>query len=214
MPDKHLASRINKITKKLRAAYPDAGCELNFKTPFELLVAAILSAQCTDKRVNQLTPGLFKKYNTIEKFAKASLPELEKDVKPTGFYKNKAKSLKGAAGDLIEKHGGKVPESMEELTALKGVGRKTANLLRGVAFGKPALIVDTHFIRLTGRLKLSEETAPEKIEAGLATVIPPKDQTLFSHLLTIHGRRCCFARRPNCPECPIEKLCPFPDKTK
>lgn len=214
MPDKHLISRINKIIKKLRATYPDAGCELNFKTPFQLLVAAILSAQCTDKRVNELTPSLFKKYGTPKDFAEADLPELEKSVKPTGFYKNKAKNLKGAASDLIEKYDGKVPQTMEELTAIRGVGRKTANLLRGVAFGEPALIVDTHFIRLAGRLKLSGETEPEKIEADLAAIVPLKNQTLFSHLLTIHGRRCCFARRPNCPECPIEKLCPFKDKTR
>jgi endonuclease-3 len=193
----------------LKKTYPKAKCSLDFKTPLQLIVATILSAQCTDVRVNMVTPGLFKKYPTAAAFAGADIGELEKDIQSTGFYRNKAKSLKAMAAALIERHGGKVPATMEELTKLAGVGRKTANVVLGNAFGKNVgVVVDTHVGRLSGRLGLSGNTDPVKIEADLMKLVPQEDWTLWSHLLIFHGRAICQARKPMCEKCVILEYCP------
>jgi endonuclease III len=201
--------RVKKIIVGLQRAYPDAHCELNFSNPLELLVATILSAQCTDKRVNMVTETLFKKYRTAADYAKASLPELEEQIKSTGFFRNKAKSIKTASQNLLEKHGGKVPQSMEELTALGGVGRKTANVVLGNAFNvNTGVVVDTHVARLSLRLGLTKETSPEKIEQELMALVPQDQWAMFSHWLIWHGRRRCYARNPDCPDCEVRALCP------
>ena len=202
-------ARIGSLLKALAEVYPDAHCELDFKTPLELLVATILSAQCTDKRVNLVTPELFKKYRTAKDFASATQEELENAVRSTGFYRNKAKSIRAACAAIAEKHGGKVPQEMEALTALAGVGRKTANVVLGNAYGKnEGVVVDTHVARLSQRLGLTKQDAPEKIEQDLMKLVPRKDWTLFSHWLVWHGRRRCGARKPDCEHCEIEHLCP------
>ncbi len=212
MPRESLETKIartKKITAALRAAYPTAHCELNFSNPLELLVATILSAQCTDKRVNIVTESLFKKYRSAEDFAKADLAELEQDIKTTGFFRNKAKGIKAAAQSIIEKHGGKVPRTMEELIELGGVGRKTANVVLGNAFNiNLGVVVDTHVARLSYRLGLVNETDPVKIEQVLMKLVPQGEWTLFSHLLIWHGRRRCYARGPDCENCEVAKLCP------
>jgi endonuclease-3 len=202
--------RTLQIISRLKKAYPDAHCELNFSNPLQLLIATILSAQCTDKRVNIVTETLFKKYRTARDFADAPAATLEEEIKSTGFYCNKAKSIQAACRALVEKHDGEVPRTMEALTQLAGVGRKTANVVLGNAFGvSEGIVVDTHVGRLSTRLDLTKETAPEKVETELQRLVPREDWTLFSHLLIWHGRRRCFARKPDCPGCEVNELCPF-----
>jgi endonuclease-3 len=202
-------ARTQKIVAGLERTYPSAHCELNFANPLELLVATILSAQCTDKRVNIVTAELFKKYRSAKAFAEADLAELEKDIRSTGFYKNKARNIKSACGDIVAKHGCRVPQSMEELIELGGVGRKTANVVLGNAFDiNIGVVVDTHIGRLSHRLGLTTHRAPEKIEKDLMVLVPQNKWTLFSHLLIWHGRRRCSARKPDCANCEVLKLCP------
>jgi endonuclease-3 len=203
--------RIKKIWPILRKTYPDAAIALKFTNPLELLIATILSAQCTDVRVNIVTKDLFKKYTSAQGWAKADLREIESDIRSTGFYHNKAVNIKGACKKIIEQFGGKVPDTMQELLQLPGVGRKTANVVLGNAFGIPGVVCDTHVIRLSRRLGLSENTDPVKLEFDLAEIIPMQDWTLFSHLLIFHGRNICQARKPNCPDCPIAAYCPSAD---
>jgi endonuclease-3 len=206
-------ARIKKIISSLQKTYPDAHCELNHSNPLELLVATILSAQCTDKRVNVVTAGLFKKYRTAADYAKADPAELERDIKTTGFFRNKAKNIQACCRKLVERHGGQVPQSMEELTQLDGVGRKTANVVLGNAFGAQAgIVVDTHVARLSQRLGWSRQKEPEKIERELMKFVPQRLWTLFSHWLIWHGRRRCYARSPDCPNCEIKNLCPSAGK--
>jgi endonuclease III len=203
------AARTKKIIAGLRKVYPNAHCELNFSNPLELLIATILSAQCTDKRVNLVTADLFKKYNSAADFANADIAELEQDIKPTGFFRNKAKNIKACCDALVEKHGGKVPRTMEELAAFGGVGRKTANVVLGNAFGiNVGVVVDTHISRLSQRLGLTRHTDPEKIEQDLMPLVPREQWTRFSHWIIWHGRRRCDARKPDCAGCEIAKLCP------
>lgn len=203
------AARVKKLLAGLARTYPDAHCELNFSNPLELLVATILSAQCTDKRVNLVTATLFKQYPTAADYARAPLPELEQAIKSTGFFRNKSKSIKAACQALVEKHNGAVPRTMEELTQLGGVGRKTANVVLGNAFNINAgVVVDTHVARLSGRLGLTLETDPQKIESALMPLVPREQWTMFSHWLIWHGRRRCSARNPDCLNCEIKALCP------
>jgi len=201
--------RAAALVKALARVYPDAHCELDFADPLQLLLATILSAQCTDKRVNIVTPALFKAYRTAAQFAAAPMEDLENAVKTTGFYRSKAKSIQATCADIVAKHGGKVPQTMEELTALRGVGRKTANVVLGNAFGKnEGVVVDTHVSRLSQRLGLTKQTTPEKIEQDLIKLIPRDRWTDFSHWLIWHGRRRCTARKPDCDGCEIQSLCP------
>src|ERR1043166_7277984 len=201
--------RTKKIIAGLRKTYPDAHCELNFSNPLELLIATILSAQCTDKRVNLVTPGLFKKYRSASDYASAPPGELENAIKSTGFFNSKAKSIRGATSIIAEKFGGKVPNSMENLRELPGVGRKTANVVLGNAFGiNEGIVVDTHVIRLSERLGLTKQKDPEKIEQDLMKLVPQKYWAIWSHWLIWHGRRRCFARKPDCANCEVFKLCP------
>ena len=202
------AERVKKIFPILNKIYPDAKTALRFKNPLELLIATILSAQCTDVRVNMVTKDLFKKYKSAADWAKADIKEIESDIKSTGFYHNKAISIKGACAGIIEQFGGKVPDRMEELVALPGVGRKTANVVLGNAFGKPAIACDTHVIRLSRRLGLSPNSDAVKLEFDLAEIVPEKNWTMFSHLLIFHGRNVCKARKPDCENCSISKYCP------
>ncbi|MCW5555193.1 MAG: endonuclease III [Verrucomicrobiae bacterium] len=207
------AARTRKILVALQKTYPDAHCELQFSNPLELLIATILSAQCTDKRVNLVTAGLFKKYRSAAAFANASRAELEQDIQTTGFFRNKAKNIKACCAALVERHGGEVPRTMEELTQLGGVGRKTANVVLGNAFGlNVGVVVDTHIARLSQRLGLTKHTDPEKIEQDLMPLVPREQWTLFSHWLIWHGRRRCVARKPDCGGCEIAKLCPSAGK--
>jgi endonuclease-3 len=202
-------ARTKKIVAGLEKTYPTAHCELNFSNPLELLIATILSAQCTDKRVNIVTEELFRKYRSAADFAQADLSALEQDIKTAGFYRNKAKSIKAAAQSIVEKHGGKVPQTMEELIELGGVGRKTANVVLGNAFDiNVGVVVDTHVARLSARIGLTGETDPVKIEQALMKLVPQPQWTLFSHLLIWHGRRRCFARNPDCANCEVRELCP------
>ena len=203
------SARLNKVIARLKKAYPDAHCELDHANPLELLIATILSAQCTDKRVNLVTAELFQKYRAAADYAQAPLPELERAIQSTGFFRNKAKSIKACCQAIVEKHGGKVPRTMEDLTQLGGVGRKTANVVLGNAFNlNCGVVVDTHVARLAQRLGLTKETAPEKIEQALIKLVPRAKWTMFSHWLIWHGRRRCFARNPDCPGCEIKALCP------
>jgi endonuclease-3 len=202
-------ARTKQIIAGLRATYPDAHCELNYSNPLELLVATILSAQCNDKQVNIVTESLFKKYRTAADFAAADAAVFEQEIRRIGLYRNKAKNIQACARKLIERHGGAVPESMAELVELDGVGRKTANVVLGNAFNiNCGIVVDTHVARLCGRLGLTREKTPEKIEQALMKLVPAEVWTLFSHWLIWHGRRRCFARSPDCPNCEIKKLCP------
>lgn len=200
--------RVKKIWQILRKTYPDAKIALNFKNPLQLLISTILSAQCTDVRVNMVTKDLFKKYRTPADWAKTDLAQIESDIKSTGFFRNKAANIKGACTKIIEQYDGKVPDTMEQLLKLPGVGRKTANCVLGDAFGIPGITCDTHVIRLSRRLGLSENSDPVKLEFDLAEIVPKKNWTMFSHLLIFHGRNICKARKPNCPDCPIAKHCP------
>jgi endonuclease III len=203
------AAPISEVIPRLKREYPDARTELDWRNPLELLVATILSAQTTDVRVNQVTSELFGKYRTAEDYAAAAPAQLEEDIRPTGFYRNKARSLQGMARALLERHGGEVPRTMAELVALPGVGRKTANVVLGNAFGvDEGIVVDTHVRRVSNRLGLTEEKDPEKIEQDLLRVVPEEDRTVFSHLLILHGRRRCKARKPDCPGCVLNDLCP------
>jgi len=202
------ANRIEKILPILKKLYPGANVALRFGNPLELLIATILSAQCTDARVNMVTPGLFAKYKSAEDWAKAKLETIENDIRSTGFYHNKAVSIKGAAQAIIDKFAGSVPDTMDELVTLPGVGRKTANCVLANAFGQPAIMCDTHVIRLSRRLQLSENNDPVKLEFDLAEIVPKKDWTVFSHMLILHGRNVCQARKPDCDNCAISKFCP------
>jgi endonuclease III len=193
----------------LKAEYPDARTELDWSNPLELLVATILSAQTTDVQVNRVTESLFSKYRTAEDYADSTPDELEQDIRPTGFFRNKARSLRTMASALVEEHGGEVPRTMSELVALPGVGRKTANVVLGNAFGtNEGIVVDTHVRRVSGRLGLTESTDPVKIEQELMRLVPEGDWTIFSHLLILHGRRTCKARKPDCPNCILNDICP------
>jgi len=201
--------RADALTPAFRRVYPNAHCELVFSSPLQLLVATVLSAQCTDKRVNIVTETLFATYRTAADFAKASQEEMEEAIRSTGFFRNKAKNVRALAAAIVEQHGGQVPETMEALTALPGVGRKTANVVLGNAFGRnEGVVVDTHVARLSARLGLTKETTPEKIEADLMALIPRAEWTNFSHWLIWHGRRRCTARKPDCAGCEVQTLCP------
>jgi endonuclease III len=206
------AQRIGKILTILKKCFPGASVALRFGNPLELLIATILSAQCTDKRVNMITPGLFAKYKSAQDWAKAKLESIENDIRSAGFYHNKAVSIQGACRGVIENFAGRVPDTMDELITLPGVGRKTANCVLANAFGKPAIMCDTHVIRLSRRLQLSENSDPVKLEFDLAEIIPEKDWTTFSHTIILHGRNICQARKPDCPNCAIAKYCPSANK--
>jgi endonuclease-3 len=208
-----LKKRAALILERLRVAYPDAGCELNYSTPLELVVATILSAQCTDKRVNMVTPALFKKYKTAADWAAVPQETLESEIRSTGFFRNKAKNIRALCAELENRFEGTLPNNLEVLVTLPGIGRKTANLLLATIFNKPGIIVDTHFKRLSQRLGFSKNEDPDKIEMDLQKIVPEKDWCDWSHCIVFHGRRCCFARKPDCSHCPINELCPFPDKT-
>lgn len=201
--------RTEQLVQALAQVYPDAHCELNFKTPLQLLVATILSAQCTDKRVNMVTPALFKTYRSPAEFAAAEPAKLEKAIQSTGFFRNKAKSIRAAAAAIEHEHGGKVPRTMEKLNALPGVGRKTANVVLGNAFQiDEGIVVDTHVARLSARLGLTKQIDPVKIEQDLMKLVPRAHWTMWSHWLIWHGRRRCFARKPDCTNCEVLSLCP------
>ncbi|HTO10043.1 MAG TPA: endonuclease III [Candidatus Binatia bacterium] len=207
-------ARARKILDHLERAYPDARIALDFKTPLELLIATILSAQCTDERVNMVTPALFKAYPTAQALARAKPATLEKAIRSTGFFRAKARSLLGMARGLVERHGGEVPRDREALVALPGVGLKTANVVLGNAFGVDALAVDTHVFRVSQRLALAKSEDAVEIHDQLVGILPAGRLTQGTHLLIIHGRRTCTARKPACPVCAVRALCPWPDKTR
>jgi endonuclease III len=207
IPDRK--KRTVEIIKRLKKAYPDAHCALNHTSPFELLIATILSAQCTDERVNIVTANLFRKYRGPEDFVRVSQRELEKDIHSTGFFRNKAKNIKAASQRLIDVYGGNIPQTMEEILTLAGVARKTGNVVLGNAFGiASGVVVDTHVGRLSQRLGLTDQTTPEKIERDLQDLVPKKDWVMFSHWLIFHGRQVCNARKPKCLECVLADICP------
>lgn len=209
MASREEQQRTRKIISLLRKTYPDARCSLNHSNAFELLIATILSAQCTDERVNIVTAGLFRKYKKPEDYLHVPLAEFEQDIRSTGFYRNKAKAIQGACKLIVEKFGGRVPETFAELLELPGVARKTANVVMGNAYGVASgVVVDTHVSRLSQLLGLTKHTQPEKIEQDLMELVPKKDWIDFSHLMIYHGRAVCIARRPRCAECVLEKLCP------
>lgn len=210
MPEslKNKKVRAKKIYELLLGEYPDAHCHLNFKNPFQLLISTLLAAQCTDVRVNIVMDELYKKYKTPQDFLKVKPTELEIELSSINFYRNKTKSVINCCKALIEKHKGEVPKTMEELTELAGVGRKTANVVRGNCFGMPAITTDTHLNRVTQRLGLAESDVPEKIEMELKEIIPPDEQMKFSHVIGEHGRQICKAKKPMCAECVVNKLCP------
>jgi endonuclease-3 len=221
-PDKKQASglkgtdpkRVAAILQKLDEAYPDATCELKHENAFQLLIATILSAQCTDVRVNQVTKQLFQKYKTPQDFAVASPAELEQEIRPTGFFRNKTKSIMGASKAIVENYRGLVPRTMEEILQLPGVARKTANVVLGTAYGiASGVVVDTHVQRLSNRLDLTRNHDPKKIEQDLMAIIPKEKWIIFSHQLIWHGRRVCIARKPRCIDCNLERLCYSKDKT-
>ena len=206
---KSRTARLEKIIADFQKTYPEAHCELDHRNPLELLIATILSAQCTDKRVNIVTRDLFKRYRSAADYAKAPPAELEQAIKTTGFFRHKARNLKAACRAIVEEHGGNVPQTMEELIQLGGVGRKTANVVLGNAFGiNVGVVVDTHVARLAYRLGLTKQKTPEKIERELMKLVPQQQWTLFSHWLIWHGRRRCFARKPDCTNCEVLRLCP------
>jgi len=206
--------RVRAILQKLDEAYPNATCALKHDNAFQLLIATILSAQCTDERVNQVTATLFKKYPTPESFAHANPTELEQDIRPTGFFRNKTKSIMGASKQILEEFSGNVPKTMDQLLTLPGVARKTANVVLGTAFGIPSgVVVDTHVQRLSQRLDLTRNEDPKKIELDLMAIIPQDKWILFAHQLIWHGRKVCVARKPRCIDCNLEKLCYSKDKT-
>lgn len=201
--------RAAQVLARLKAAYPDAGCELHhWRTPFELAVAAILSAQCTDERVNQITPVLFRAYPTPADWAALPQEQLEADIRSTGFFRNKARNIRELAKVVAERYGGELPSDFDTLVQLPGIGRKTANLLVATAFGGQGIIVDTHCGRVSRRLGFTDDDDPEKIEFRLRELIPEAEWSVFSHSMVIHGRRCCTARKPACERCPVADLCP------
>lgn len=203
------AAPVGETISRLRSEYPDARTELVWETPLDLLTATILSAQCTDVRVNKVTSGLFERYRAAEDYAGVEQKTLEEEIRSTGFYRNKARSIQGMARGLLERHGGQVPRSLGELVKLPGVGRKTANVVLGDAFGRPeGVVVDTHVKRLAGRLGLTEHDGPEKVERDLMRVVPEEEWAAFSHLLIFHGRNVCKARKPDCPNCLLNDICP------
>ncbi len=202
------AARAKKIAAALKKSYPDAACSLRHKNALELLVATILSAQCTDERVNKVTPSLFRKYRSVGAYAQADLKTLEAEIHSTGFYKQKAKTLKNLGSALENKFHGEVPRTMEELVTLPGVWRKTANVILGNIFGIPGIVVDTHVRRLSNRMGLSKQNNPDKIEADLIKLLPKDSWTSFSHTMIFHGRQICTALKPTCDSCPIQSLCP------
>lgn len=206
------AERVRKILPVLKKTYPGAKTELRHDRPLELLIATILSAQCTDVRVNMVTRELFKKYKSAKDWVDAPIEQIEKGIKPTGFFRNKAKNIKGACEKILSSFGGEIPGTMEELITLPGVGRKTANVILSNAFGVPGITCDTHVIRLSRRLRLSGNNDPVKLEFDLAEIVPKKDWSIFSHALILHGRNVCKARKPNCTDCPIRRHCPVADK--
>jgi endonuclease-3 len=207
-------ARARKILDLLAEAYPDARCALNFADPYQLLVATILSAQCTDERVNMVTPALFARYPSARELARARTPSLEKAIRSTGFFRAKSRSLLGMARGLVERHGGRVPDDREALMALPGIGLKTANVVLGNAFGREAVTVDTHVFRVSQRLGLARAEDPDEIHDQLVQILPAERLTQASHLLIFHGRRVCLARKPACPVCPVRQHCPWPDKTR
>jgi endonuclease III len=208
-PLEELKKRTSEIIRRLKRAYPGAKCSLNHSNPFELLVATILSAQCTDERVNMVTENLFRKYRVPEDYLRVSPHELEKDIQSTGFFRNKTKSIQGTSKVLSEKYHGEIPRTMDELLELPGVARKTANVVLGNAFEiKSGVVVDTHVTRLSHRLNLTQEKTAEKIEQDLIELVPKKDWVVFPHLMIYHGRKICKARNPLCADCEVEKLCP------
>jgi len=208
------SERIGPIRRQLKKHYPDAGCTLDFQNPLELLIATILAAQCTDERVNQVTPALFPKYRTPADYAQIPQARLEKLIRSTGFFRNKAKQIRGCAARLAEEHRGQVPADLEALVQLPGVGRKTANVILGNVFGIPGIVVDTHVRRVSRRLELTEHEDPVRIEFDLMKLVPKKEWTDFSHQVLFHGRRVCLARRPKCDACPLRKSCPYPGAEK
>ncbi|MCW2668491.1 MAG: nth [Frankiales bacterium] len=203
-----LTRRARRINKELTALYPQAHCELDFTTPLELAVATILSAQCTDKRVNEVTPALFRKYRSAQDYASADRAALEEEIRPTGFFRNKTTSLIGLGAALVDRYGGEVPPRLEDLVTLPGIGRKTANVVLGNAFGVPGLTVDTHFGRLVRRFGWTTEEDPVRVESAVAALLPKSEWTMFSHRVIFHGRRVCHARKPACGACAIAALCP------
>jgi endonuclease-3 len=205
---KDLKAHAAVILKRLRKTYPDARCELDYTNVLELAIGAILSAQCTDKRVNMVTPALFRKYRTAGDWAESDPAVLESEIRSTGFFRNKAKSIRALGAALVEQHRGAMPDDFDALCNLPGIGRKTANLLMASGFGRPGLIVDTHMTRVAGRLGLTKNTDATKIEMDLRGVVPEKNWSIFSHSIVWHGRRCCFARKPNCAGCPLNDICP------
>jgi endonuclease-3 len=207
-------ARIRKIITRLNRAHPAAKLDLDFSNPLELLIALILAAQARDDLVNQITPALFAKYRAAEDYAAAPLEELERDVRRINFYRNKSRLIKNCCQELARSFKGEVPRNLDYLLTLPGVGRKTANIVLGNAFGQQAIGVDTHAMRLSQRLGLTRNTNPDKIEFDLTAIVPEKQRVRFCHLLQYHGRRVCFAKKPRCPECVIRSLCPYPDKTK
>lgn len=201
--------RIGEILARLKKAYPDAKCTLNYSNPFELLIATILSAQCTDERVNIVTTSLFQKYKKPEDYLRVAEEELQNDIRTTGFFRNKTKSIRGASQKLLDEFGGKVPQQMDQLLQLPGVARKTANVVMGNAFHQASgVVVDTHVSRVSQRLGLTKQSTPEKIEQDLMKLVPQEDWVKFSHMLIMHGRYICKALKPDCPMCPLNDLCP------
>lgn len=213
MVQKIAKSRIKKILEILESTYPGVKTALGHRNPLELMIATILSAQCTDERVNRVTKTLFQKLRTAKDFVEVPLSDLEEMVRPTGFYRNKAKSIKGCCEALVEKHAGKVPDNMEALVQLPGIGRKTANVILGSAFGIPGIVVDTHVKRLSQRIGFTKEVDPVRIEFDLMALIPKKNWIDFSHQMIWHGRALCKARKPNCPACPLRDLCNYGRKS-
>ena len=207
-----LKKRVKEILKLLSKEIPDSKIALNFSTPFELLIATILSAQCTDIKVNQVTRSLFKKYRTAKDYVEADPQELEEDIRPTGFFRNKTRAIQKCCKELVDRYGGKVPQSLDELVALPGVGRKTANVVLGNALGIPGISVDTHVQRVSQRIGLTKNHDPVRIEFDLMEIVPKEEWTHFSNLLIWHGRRICVARKPLCNQCPIVRLCDYGSK--
>ena len=208
-----LKKRTDRVRKTLRSLYPEVKPQLYYRSPFELLVATILSAQCTDQQVNRVTPTLFETFRSPQDFAKASRKRIEELIRPTGFFRNKARSIQNCATALLAHHAGKVPDNLEELVKLPGVGRKTANVVLGAAFGEPGIVVDTHVGRISRRLELTRNTDPVKVEFDLMQIVPRSDWSDFSLRLIFFGRQYCTARKPKCPDCPMNRHCPYPDKT-
>ena len=210
MAETELRKRAQRVARRLAAAYPDARCALHFRSPFELLVATILSAQCTDKKVNEVTAVLFEHFPTPRHLARADSAEVERFIRPTGFYRQKTRSIQSVASDLIERFGGEVPANLDDLVSLRGVARKTANVVLGNAFGIPGLTVDTHMKRVHRRLGVTAQEDPVRIERELMELIPRSQWTQYSHRVIHHGRVCCTARRPQCDACPLAGECPWP----